>query len=311
MLRNIAMSEIEKPKIDARTKFDENAYNELVLSVKRTGLIEPIVVRPKGDNVYEVVCGSRRFLACFEAGMGKIPCIVKNYTDEEVDMIRLDENIVREDMNQVDIARYIERLINTYHITQDEVAARIGRTGGFVSQMLTLLRKDTFVRDLVETGQIQYTTGRELLKIPVEETRKRYARYARDSGASASMVKQWADRELLELNRQAGEFRPPEETAPPEPYVPPIVTHPCIGCGRVGNIEAMVIYRFCPDCSHDLEIIIDKGAFRYEPEQPTQRDFSGEPEQGTDENPSNGYRQATSDPSRSERSPETLQGIEE
>ena len=311
IVKHVPLSDIEKPDIDARTKIDEDKQRELVDSIRANGLLEPIALRPKGEDKYEVVFGTRRFLACYELGMGKIPAIIKHYTDEEVDIARLEENIIREDMNQVDIGRYIEKLMNKYHINQSEVARRIGRTEGYVTQMLNLLRRDPFIRDLVETGKIQYTTGRELLKIPVEETRHRLARYARDSGASSSMVKIWADRELYEHDKRAMEFKPPEQVEEQKPYVAPIVTHPCIGCGRIGNIEAMVIFRFCPQCAGDLDKAIEGGAFKREPERPTQQDFTGEPEPESDETPDNGNSEADSNTPGGERGTDTLQGVEE
>jgi len=275
MFKNIPLSDLVKPKVDARTAIDEDKFNELVKSIKEKGVIEPIIVRDLGEEKYEVVVGSRRVLAAATANLGKIPAIIRKYDDETVEGIRLDENIVREDMNQVDIARYIEKLMQTYHLTQEAVAKRIGRTTAYVSQMLNLLRKDPVIRDMVENGEIDYTTGRELLRIPNDETRRRLARYAQRSGANASTVRNWANRELSDMNRKAAEFKPPEETEELKPLEPAPVTHPCRACGRVGPLDGMVLIRVCPDCGNAIEAAIEKGAFYVEPEE---RESEPEPE---------------------------------
>jgi len=232
-LRQIALTNLEAPSVDVRTVMDENKFDELVESIRHNGVIEPVVVRPLGEDKYEIVAGARRVMAARAAGMGKIQCIISSFSDEDVDIIRLEENLIREDVCQVDIARYVEKLMQKYGLTQEQAAKRIGRTPGFVSQMMSLLRKDPVVRDMVEQQEISYAVGRELLRIPTEKERRRYASFAKQSGANVQTVRNWANRVLLDTDRAAGEFHEPEAEPEETPIQPSIVTHPCRDCGRV------------------------------------------------------------------------------
>lgn len=268
-LKHIALADLEKPEMDARSSIDEGKFEELVESIKRHGIIEPVVVREKGEGIYEIIAGARRVEAAHAAHLGKIPCMVTNLTDEQVDAVRLDENLVREDLNQVDIARYLERVMEKYNLTYDEIAARIGRTKAYISQLMTLLHKDPVLLNMVETGKIGYTQARELNRLPDEHARRRLAGFAARSGANSKTVHDWVERELTEINRTAGIFVTPEPVTDYTPAGPTMIVHPCRACGRVGDINAMHIFRFCPDCGQLLEMLIEGGSFK--DEQPVKR----------------------------------------
>lgn len=259
----LAINDFEPPGIDARTTVEEDKFEELIESIKHNGIIEPIIARDLGEGKYEVIAGARRLLAAKAAGLGKVPAIVNKYSDDQVDAIKLHENIIREDLNHVDIARYIEKIIMKYNLTQEEVAKRLGKTSAWVSQMLSLLRTDPVIRDMVETGELSYTIAREINRIPNEATRRRLAYHAKRSGCNSVTVKQWVNRELADMNKRAESFVPPETSpTPPEEVIKPVIpTHPCQSCGRVGDINAMWIFRLCPDCGKLLEDVIRQGVF--------------------------------------------------
>lgn len=263
-LRQIALADLEKPEIDTRSAVNEVKFEELVESIKRHGIIEPVVVREKGEGLYEIIVGARRILAAHAAGLGKIPCMVTNLTDEQVDAVRLDENMIREDLNQVDVARYIEKVMTAYNLTYEEISTRLGRSKAYISQLMNLLHRDPVIMEMVETEQIGYTVARELNRVPDEHARRRLARYASRSGANSKTVKDWVEKELDDLNRAAGTFVPPPPVTDYQPAGPAMIVHPCRACGNVGDINAMHILRFCPDCGQLLETLIETGAFRDE-----------------------------------------------
>jgi len=263
-LKHIALSDLEKPELDARSSVDEARFNELVESIKRNGVIEPVVVRETGAGRYEIIAGARRVLAAHAAHLGKIPCIVSNLTDEQVDGVRLDENLVREDLNPVDTARYLERIMIKYNLTGEEIAARIGRTRAYISQLMQLLHKDPVILNMVEQDKIGYTVAREINRLPDEHARSRIAGYASRSGANTKTVHEWVERELTEINKAAGIFNPPPPVTFHESASTATIVHPCRACGNVGDINAMHIFRFCPDCGQLLEMLIDGGSFKNE-----------------------------------------------
>lgn len=269
-LKHIALADLMAPETDARSAINEIKFEELVESIKRHGVMEPVVVRERGEGLYEIVMGARRVSAAHAAHLGKIPCIVSNLTDEQVDAMRLDENLIREDLNQVDTARYIERLMIKYDLTYEVIATKLGRTKAYIAQLMQLLHKDPVLLEMVEKEQIGYTQARELNRLPDEHARRRLAGFAARSGANVKTVHEWVERELTEINRAAGIFLPPEPVTDYTPVGPAMIVHPCRACGRVGDINAMHIYRFCPDCGGLLEMLIEGGAFR--DEQSTRRE---------------------------------------
>ena len=263
-LKHIALSDLEKPETDARSAVNEVKFEELIESIKRNGVIEPVVVREIGEGRYEVIAGARRVLAAHAAKLGKIPCIVSNLGDEQIDAVRLDENLVREDLNPVDTARYIERIMEKYNLTMEQIGARIGRTRAYISQLMQLLHKDPYILKMVEEDKIGYTVAREINRLPDEHVRRRLAGYATRSGANSPTVHDWVEKELLEINKASGVFIPSKPVPFTESASTATIVHPCRACGKVGNIDVMNIFRLCPDCGHLLEQIIERGAFKDE-----------------------------------------------
>jgi len=278
--KQIPLGEISPPKIDARTMVDEDKFEELVASIRRLGVLEPVVLRPTGDNEYEVVLGARRVLAANAAGLGKIPAIVRKIDDTEVDAIRLDENVIREDMNPVDIGRFIIRVMQAHGINQSEVARRFGRDPAWVSQMVGLVQKDPVITKMVENEEISYTVGRELLRVPNEQRRHFLASHVKRSGANVPTVRQWVAKELRDREVARENFEPPSAEPAPATIPGEPVKYPCQACNRLGNIEAMTHLRLCPDCGDMIEGAIKQGVFSNEsvPERPERPEPAGEPE---------------------------------
>jgi len=281
--KNIALTDILPPKIDARTVADENKFSELVESIKQHGIIEPVVLQDLGDGKYEIICGTRRVMAANAISMGKIPAVVKSLKDEDLIGVRLDENSIREDLSPIDEARYIERVMKEYGFNQRQVAQYFHKTEAHIVQMLNLLRRDPVITTMVEQEDISASVARELLRIPQEEKRREYAGYAKRSGANVRTVKSWVERSLYDMNRAAGQFTQPEQHEPqpmPDTF---IATHPCNCCGRVGPLDAMIIIRTCPDCGQAIENAIHQGVFRDE-QQPGTPNIG---EQGADDGGTN------------------------
>ena len=262
----IALSEIRSPLIDARTSSNDVKFTELVESIKQHGVLEPPLIRPIEGGLYEIVFGSRRIQAANALSLGKIQCIVRNMTDEAAESARLAENLDREDMNPVDEARFIQRLIDKYNLTEYQVADRLHRTAAFVSQRLTLLNRDQTVRDLTEAGQISIGVAREILRIPDPLKRRDMARYAARDGFNVGTAKRYVNQALSDMGM--GQPPIPEEstvlTAPP--IQPVIVVYPCETCMRKFPIETLTIKRICNDCDSVIQTAIEKGIFVYDAE---------------------------------------------
>ena len=160
--------DIDPDKKQARKVFDEKALEELSLSIKRYGIIEPIIVKENGDR-YVIVSGERRWRAANLAGVTEIPAIIKSLSDEETAEISLIENLQREDLNPVEEAMGIQRLMDEFGYTQEAAAASIGRSRSAVANILRLLNLPKKVLDMVSEGTLSSGHARAILALENED----------------------------------------------------------------------------------------------------------------------------------------------
>lgn len=152
-----------------RKNFDEQALKELADSIKRHGVIMPIVVNDNGDGTYMVIAGERRFRACKMAGKSTIPVVIRKYSEREIKEISLIENLQREDLNPIEAATAMKQLMKDYKLTQDELAERIGKSRPAIANTLRLLNLCPEVIGLVSEGKLSAGHARTVLVLPAEE----------------------------------------------------------------------------------------------------------------------------------------------
>lgn len=151
-----------------RATFNEEALQELSESIRRDGVIEPIIVRKKGDG-YELVSGERRVRASIMADVRDIPAICRNYSDEEVLKLGLIENIQREDLNPIELANGYEQLLSAFHWTQEELAREVGKKRATITNTLRLLHLHPIVQQHVIEGAITMGHARAILAFDIPE----------------------------------------------------------------------------------------------------------------------------------------------
>lgn len=151
-----------------RTVFDDEKLNELALSIKEHGVVQPIIVRKTGNGIYEIVAGERRWRACRKIGVKNIPAIIKDLDEKETTEIALIENIQREDLNPIEEASAYKTLIDQFGLTQEELSNRVGKSRPFIANTLRLLALPKRLRDLVSYGKISAGHARALLSIQKE-----------------------------------------------------------------------------------------------------------------------------------------------
>ena len=149
-----------------RKTFDENALNDLANSIREHGVISPIVVNKDADGKYMIIAGERRYRAAIRAGLEKIPAIVRDLSDKEVQEISLIENLQREDLNPIEAATAMKQLMDEYHLTQEELAERIGKSRPAVTNTLRLLSLSPAVISLVSAGKLSAGHARALITLP-------------------------------------------------------------------------------------------------------------------------------------------------
>lgn len=163
-LQTLAVDLIQRGQYQPRRNFDEEALNELADSIRAQGLIQPIVVRLLSDKkTYEIIAGERRWRAAQIAGLHEIPVIIKEVSDQTAMCLALIENIQRQDLNPLEEAKALERLINEFDMTHDETAEAVGRSRSAVSNLLRLLELDESVKKLVEASKLDMGHARAIL----------------------------------------------------------------------------------------------------------------------------------------------------
>ena len=160
----IPLIEIEPNRAQPRTRFDEDALQELADSIKQYGIIEPIVVQ-KRDKHYEIIAGERRWRAARIAGLKEVPVVVKEYSEDEIFTIALIENIQREDLNPIEEAVAYQKLIQELKLKQDEVAEKVSKSRTAITNSMRLLKLDQRVQQMLIDEMISEGHGRALLPI--------------------------------------------------------------------------------------------------------------------------------------------------
>ena len=169
--QKIKINLIEPNKSQPRKQFDEEAIQELPDSIKKYGVLEPLIVTKKGDY-YEIIAGERRWRAARMAGIKEVPVVIRDYTDKEIMEISLIENIQREDLNPIEEAEAYEALISEYNLKQEEVAERVSKSRSTITNSLRLLKLCEDVRQMVMYNMI--STGHARALIPIEDPKLQY-----------------------------------------------------------------------------------------------------------------------------------------
>ncbi len=162
-LRMVAVDMIERGRFQPRTQFDETALQELAASISEQGLLQPVVVRPLTSGNFELLAGERRWRACQLAGLAQMPVLVRDIKDQDALAIALIENIQRKDLNALEEARALQRLIAEFELSHARAAQAVGRSRSALSNLLRLLDLNPDVQTLVESGALDMGHGRALL----------------------------------------------------------------------------------------------------------------------------------------------------
>jgi len=172
-LQMLPVDIVTRGRYQPRMEMDTEALDDLASSIKSQGVVQPIVVRPlKGTETYEIIAGERRWRATQLAGLHEIPAIIKDVTDQTAMCLGLIENIQREDLNPMDEARGLSRLLQEFNMTHDATAEAVGRSRSSVSNLLRLLDLHVDVQHLLESGMIEMGHGRAILALDVANQTK-------------------------------------------------------------------------------------------------------------------------------------------
>ena len=171
-LKNIPIDLIQRGKYQPRTNMHEEALEELAASIRKQGVMQPIIIRPISSEKYEIIAGERRWRASQLAGLDKIPAIIKPVGDEAAIAMALIENIQRENLNPIEEAMALKRLQDEFELTQQEVADAVGKSRVTVTNLIRLIGLHTDARRMLERGDLEMGHARALLALPDVEQPK-------------------------------------------------------------------------------------------------------------------------------------------
>ncbi len=198
----LALDKLQAGKYQPRTRMDEGSLYELAESIKSQGVMQPVLVRPVAGGRYEIIAGERRFRAAKLAGLDSVPVLVKEVPDESAAVMALIENIQREDLNPLEEAQGLQRLVTEFQLTHEQAAQAVGRSRSAASNLLRLLNLAEPVQQMLLAGDLdmgharallaldgagQITTANEIAarKLSVREAEKLVARAGRKPAAAA------------------------------------------------------------------------------------------------------------------------------
>ena len=186
-LRELPVAQVRPNPFQPRTQFDPAALAELVASISASGLLQPIIVRARG-NGFELIAGERRLRAVQELGWQQVPAVVKDADDQTLLTLALIENLQRNDLSPIDEAQGFQRLIEQFHVAQAEVARMVGKNRSTVANLLRLLKLPGELRAMVHDGRLSEGHARALLALDSDDAMLALGREAAEAGLSVREV---------------------------------------------------------------------------------------------------------------------------
>ncbi|HKQ33769.1 MAG TPA: ParB/RepB/Spo0J family partition protein [Nitrospiraceae bacterium] len=209
------LSEIQHLRVDAivpnryqpRQNFSAQELAELTDSLKQSGLLQPILVRRKGDGIYELISGERRWRAAKEAGLETIQAVIRNCGDEESVVLALVENLQRADLNPMEMARTYHRMMNEFGLTQDIIARRVGCERSSIANIVRLIQLPLEIQQLIESNQLSMGHAKVILGLPGQNEQLRVAQLVFSKALSVRETEKFIEASLTGKKRGTKELR--------------------------------------------------------------------------------------------------------
>lgn len=244
----ISLDLIDDPERPMRTDLTPESVSDLILSIKQMGIIEPIIVCPRGER-YEVIAGHRRRYAAELAKLMEVPCHVHNIKDDQVEMMKIHENLYRKDVRPSDEAQHFAHILKKFKISSTKLAQMINKSDSYISQRMSIFDWEPELKDAMDTGQIPFAVAIELSKTGSRDKTIEYLRYAIQNGLTAAGARQWVKDYKLSL-----ETKPPETTQVYDPTGGVMIQKtyfPCIRCNDKKEIQDVTPVYICNPCLRD------------------------------------------------------------
>lgn len=246
------MTEVLHLRVDAivpnryqpRQAFAPHELAELAASLKQSGLLQPILVRRKGDGIYELISGERRWRATKDAGLETIQAVIRNCGDEESVVLALVENLQRTDLNPMEMARAYQRMMNEFGLTQDIIAQRVGCERSSIANVVRLVNLPSEIQQLIEANQLSLGHAKVILGLSGQNEQLQVARLVVSKGLSVRETEKFVESSQVTRRSRVKEFRRTPWSDVEERLQKRLGTKVVIQKGRRGG--KIVIHYFSP-----------------------------------------------------------------
>ena len=201
-VQTVRIADIEQNRAQPRKTFDDDAITELAESIQQHGILQPILVRPIGEQRYQIVAGERRWRAAKRIGLSEVPVIVRDLNDREASQFALIENLQRENLNPIEEAAGYQLLIDEYGMTQEEVAKTVGRSRPAVANAIRLLNLPAAIREYLEKGKLTVGHAKALAAVKDEAAMLELAKRAADGRITVRDIEAYAQKQNAEKPQQ-------------------------------------------------------------------------------------------------------------
>jgi ParB family transcriptional regulator, chromosome partitioning protein len=206
-VQHLQVDAIVPNRYQPRQSFSPQELAELTASLKQSGLLQPILVRRKGDGIYELISGERRWRAAKEAGLETIQAVIRNCGDDEAVVLALVENLQRADLNPMEIARAYHRMMNEFGLTQDIIARRVGCERSSIANIVRLINLPSEIQQLIESQQLSMGHAKVILGILGQHEQFRVAQTVVSRALSVRETEKFVESALTGKKRRTKELR--------------------------------------------------------------------------------------------------------
>ncbi|HSQ51635.1 MAG TPA: ParB/RepB/Spo0J family partition protein [Nitrospiraceae bacterium] len=206
-VQHLKVGSIVPNRYQPRQTFSPQELNELADSLKQSGLLQPILVRRKGDGIFELISGERRWRAAKEAGLETIQAVIRNCGDEESVVLALVENLQREDLNPMEMSRAYYRMMNEFGLPQDIIARRVGCERSSIANIVRLIQLPSEIQQLIESNQLSLGHAKVILSLPGQNEQLKIAQLVVSKALSVRETEKIVGSLLTGKKRVAKELR--------------------------------------------------------------------------------------------------------
>lgn len=234
-----------------RTQYDPQKYQDLVTSIRQMGIIYPLITMETPEG-YILIAGYRRYNAAKEIGLPSVPCYCLKVGMDDAEILRLHENIFREDVSPIQEAIQLSRLEQTYHFTREKIAKLTGKSKGYVTQRIQILSWPQPLQEAVANGSVSYSVARELSMVTEGSELLRLLDMCVTGGATVRTVLSWVNQWKADEAERHLLLSKPNQSAPPDETDQPSLK--CYLCSAELLQSGVVIIHLCPGCAEQINL---------------------------------------------------------